>query len=53
MKSKLKDRSFICLKKTSRSLPEDIRDFKPIAELFVGRAPKTISEKHYATSAVN
>jgi len=45
---KIKGRSFICLKKTSRSLLEDNRDFQPIAELFVGRAPKTVSEKHYA-----
>ena len=52
-KCKIKGRSFICLKKTSRSLLEDNRDFQPIAELFVGRAPKTVSEKHYAKPAVN
>ena len=48
---KIKDRSFINLKKTSRSLLEDHREHNSIAELFVGRAPKTISEKHYAQPA--
>ena len=52
-KCKIKGRSFICLKKTSRSLLEDNRDFQPIAELFVGRAPKTVSEKHYAKPPEN
>jgi len=52
-KCKIKGRSFICLKKTSRSLLEDNRDFQPIAELFVGRAPKTVSEKHYANPPEN
>ena len=53
LKCKIKGRSFICLKKTSRSLLEDNRDFHPIAELFVGRAPKTVSEKSYARPAEN
>ena len=52
-KCKISGRSFICLKKTSRSLLEDNRDFQPIAELFVGRAPKTVSEKHYAKPPEN
>ena len=52
-KCKIDGRSFICLKKTSRSLLEDNREFHSIAELFVGRAPKTISEKHYAKPPEN
>lgn len=52
-KCEITDRSFINLKKTSRSLLEDNKDFQAVAELFVGRAPKTVSERHYAKPAAN
>jgi integrase len=48
----IEGRSFINLKKTSRSLLEDNKEFYAIAELFVGRSPRTVSEKHYAKPAV-
>ena len=46
-------RSFINLKKTSRSLLEDNKEYQAIAELLVGRAPRTVSERHYAKPATN
>ena len=46
-------RSFINLKKTSRSLLEDNKEFQAVAELLVGRAPRTVSERHYAKPATN
>ena len=49
----LKGRSFINLKKTSRSLLEDNKDYQAVAELLVGRAPRTVSERHYAKPATN
>ena len=49
----IEGRSFINLKKTSRSLLEDNKDFHAIAELLVGRAPQTVSERHYAKPATN
>ena len=49
----INDRSFINLKKTSRSLLEDNKEFQAVAELLVGRAPRTVSERHYAKPATN
>ncbi len=43
----INDRTFIDLKKTCRSLLEDHKDHCSIAELFVGRSPKSVSDKHY------
>jgi integrase len=46
-------RSFGDLKKTSRSLLESNPNYQPIAELFVGRAPATISQRHYAQPPID
>ena len=47
----IEGKSFGNLKKTSRSLLEDNKTYQPIAELFVGRAPRSITERHYAQPA--
>ncbi len=49
----IEGKSFINLKKTSRSILEDNKTYQPIAERFVGRAPRTVSDRHYAKSPTN
>jgi integrase len=42
------DKPFKCLKKTSASLLRESEQFNSVVDLFLGHAPQTMSERHYA-----